>query len=67
MAKETKRREWTKDEVRELKSLARQKTPVAKIAITETNTWSDAAEGLFTRRIVRHAWLGQTYSMGAPS
>jgi hypothetical protein len=32
MAKKTKRREWTKDDVRELKSLARQKTPVAKIA-----------------------------------
>jgi hypothetical protein len=30
MAKKTKR--WTKDDVRELKSLARQKTPVAKIA-----------------------------------
>ncbi|MGB3274140.1 MAG: hypothetical protein WBA66_14765 [Xanthobacteraceae bacterium] len=26
------RREWTKDDVRELKSLARQRTPVAKIA-----------------------------------
>jgi hypothetical protein len=32
MAKKAKRREWTKDDVRELKSLARQKTPVAKIA-----------------------------------
>jgi hypothetical protein len=32
MAKRTKRREWTKDDIRELKSLARQKTPVAKIA-----------------------------------
>jgi hypothetical protein len=32
MAKSTKRREWTKDDVRELKTLARQKTPVAKIA-----------------------------------
>ena len=32
MAKTVKRREWTKDDVRELKSLARQKTPVAKIA-----------------------------------
>jgi hypothetical protein len=27
-----KRREWTKDDVRELKTLARQKTPAAKIA-----------------------------------
>lgn len=32
MAKTTKRREWTKDDVRELKTLARQKTPVARIA-----------------------------------
>jgi hypothetical protein len=32
MARRSKRREWTKDDVRELKSLARQKTPVAKIA-----------------------------------
>ena len=32
MAKKTKRREWTKDDVRELKSLASQKTPLAKIA-----------------------------------
>ncbi len=32
MAKKTKRREWTKDDVRELKNLARQKTPLAKIA-----------------------------------
>ena len=32
MAKNVKRREWTKDDVRELKILARQKTPAAKIA-----------------------------------
>jgi hypothetical protein len=32
MAKKAKRREWTKDDVRELKTLARQKTPVGKIA-----------------------------------
>ena len=32
MAKNAKRREWTKDDVRGLKTLARQKTPVAKIA-----------------------------------
>jgi hypothetical protein len=30
--KTTKRREWTKDDVRELKTLARGKTPAAKIA-----------------------------------
>jgi hypothetical protein len=32
MAKTAKLRAWTKDDVRELKSLARQKTPLAKIA-----------------------------------
>jgi hypothetical protein len=32
MAKKAKRREWTKDDVRELKTLARQKTSVARIA-----------------------------------
>jgi hypothetical protein len=36
MAKKAKRREWTKDDVRELKTLARQKTPVAKIAKSPT-------------------------------
>ena len=30
--KASKRREWTKDDIRELKSLAKQKTPAAKIA-----------------------------------
>ena len=32
MVKKSKRREWTAQDVRELKSLARQKTPAAKIA-----------------------------------
>jgi hypothetical protein len=32
MAKRSKRREWTRDDVRELKTLARQKTSAAKIA-----------------------------------
>ena len=33
MAKKSpKRREWTKENIRELKKLAKQKTPVAKIA-----------------------------------
>jgi hypothetical protein len=32
MTKRTKRREWTKDDVRVLKSSARQKTPAPKIA-----------------------------------
>jgi hypothetical protein len=32
VAKKSKRREWTAQEVRELKTLARQKTPAAQIA-----------------------------------
>ena len=32
MARKSKRREWTKDDIRELKALARQKTPARKIA-----------------------------------
>ena len=32
MARKTKRREWTKTDVRELKSFAREKTPARKIA-----------------------------------
>jgi hypothetical protein len=30
--KASKRREWTKDDIRDLKSMARQKTPAPKIA-----------------------------------
>jgi hypothetical protein len=32
MAKKSKRRAWSKDDVRTLKALARQKTPAGKIA-----------------------------------
>jgi len=32
MAKKAKRREWTKDDVKELKTMARTKTPAPKIA-----------------------------------
>jgi hypothetical protein len=32
MAKKSKRREWTKEDIRELKALAKQKTPAGKIA-----------------------------------
>jgi hypothetical protein len=32
MAKKSKRRAWSKDDVRTLKTLARQKTPAGKIA-----------------------------------
>jgi hypothetical protein len=47
MATRAKRREWTKDDVRELKTLARQKTPAAKIAKslkrTLAATWQKAS------------------------
>ena len=36
--KSVKRREWTKEHVRELKALARQKTPAPKIAHTLKRT-----------------------------
>ena len=38
MAKDSKRREWTEQEVRELKALARQKMPAANIARTLDRT-----------------------------
>ena len=59
-----KRRAWTKDDVRELKVLARQKTPAAKIAKslkrTLAATWQKASTlGVsFTREPV------DTYSVG---
>jgi hypothetical protein len=47
MAKKAKLRAWTKDDVRELKALARQKTPAAKIAKslkrTLAATWQKAS------------------------
>ena len=48
MAKRTKRREWTKDDVRELKILARQKTPVAKIAKSLKRTPGATQQKAFT-------------------
>ena len=48
MAKRTKRREWTKEDVRELKTLARQKTPVAKIAKSLKRTLGATKQKAFT-------------------
>jgi hypothetical protein len=48
MAKTTKRREWTKDDVRELKTLARQKTPVARIAKALKRTPGATQQKAFT-------------------
>ena len=48
MAKKVNRREWTKDDVRELKTLARQKTPVAKIAKSLKRTPGATQQKAFT-------------------
>jgi hypothetical protein len=48
MAKKSTRREWTKEDVRELKALARQKTPVAKIAKSLKRTPGAAQQKAFT-------------------
>jgi hypothetical protein len=60
MAKKAKRREWTKDDVRELKTLARQKTPVARIAKSLKRTPGATQQKAFsTLCIVRHAGVAQ--------
>ena len=48
MAKKSTRREWTKEDVRELKALARQKTPVAKIAKSLKRTPGATQQKAFT-------------------
>jgi len=48
MAKNAKRREWTKDDVRQLKTLARQKTPVGKIAKSLKRTAGATQQKAFT-------------------
>src|SRR3954452_24710581 len=48
MAKKSMRREWTKEDVRELKTLARQKTPVAKIAKSLKRTPGATQQKAFT-------------------
>jgi len=48
MAKKSTRREWTKEDVRELKTLARQKTPVAKIAKSLKRTPGATQQKAFT-------------------
>jgi hypothetical protein len=52
MAKNSKRREWTRTDVRELKALARQKTPARKIARTLKRT-----EGATRQKFVGFAGL----------
>jgi hypothetical protein len=48
MPKKSTRREWTKDDVRELKILARQKTPVEKIAKSLKRTPGATQQKAFT-------------------
>jgi hypothetical protein len=48
MAKSTKWREWTKDDVRELKTLARQKIGVTKIAKSLKRTAGATQQKAFT-------------------
>jgi hypothetical protein len=48
MAKRAKWREWTKDDVRELKTLARQKTSAAKIAKSLKRTVSATQQKAFS-------------------
>ena len=48
MAKKSTRREWSKEDVRELKTLARQKTPVAKIAKSLKRTPGATQQKAFT-------------------
>jgi len=45
MAKKAKRREWTKEDVRELKVLARHKTPAPKIARALKRTLAKPQKG----------------------
>jgi hypothetical protein len=58
MAKVAKRREWTKDDVRELKTLARQKTPVRKIAKALKDPRRYTAESVHAWRILGFAAVG---------
>jgi len=49
--KRSRRREWTKDDVRELKTLARQKTPAAKIARSLKRTEGATRQKAFSLEI----------------
>jgi hypothetical protein len=48
MARDSYKPEWTKEDVRELKTLARQKTPVAKIAKSLKRTLGATKQKAFT-------------------
>jgi hypothetical protein len=61
MAKKAKRREWTKDDVCELKTLARQKTPVAKIVKSLKRTAGATQQKAFSLGVSLDAWVSQAY------
>jgi hypothetical protein len=59
MAKRSKRREWTKDDVRELKTLARSKDASSKNReVAQADTRRNAAEGVLAWRVIGFTRLG---------
>ena len=59
MAKKAKRREWTKDDLRQLKTLARQKTPVGKIAKSLKRTAGATQQKAFRIGVSLDARIGR--------
>jgi hypothetical protein len=55
MAKNSERREWTRTDVRELKALARQKTPARKIARTLKRTEGATRQKAFSLGVSLHS------------
>ena len=49
--KPSKRREWTKDEIRELKTMAKSKTPAAKIAKSLKRSVGATRQKAFSMRV----------------
>jgi hypothetical protein len=49
--KASKRREWTKDDVRELKTMAKSKTPAAKIAKKLKRTTGATRQKAFSMKV----------------
>jgi hypothetical protein len=62
MAKKKKvvRRAWTKDDLRLLKSMAKDKQGVTKIAkALEANDWRNECDGSETRSVLEHAGMNR--------
>jgi hypothetical protein len=49
--KPAKRREWTKDDIRELKTMAKSKTPAAKIAKTLKRSVGATRQKAFSMKV----------------